>query len=144
GGNYGSRIQAGGQFTINNIPPGRYTLRARGQVNKAQVFASMPLSLTGGDLSDLFVALAAAGSLAGSVTLQNTHTPPAPDLTQFGISIASTDPGPGQNGNARADRTGNFTLDGIEPGPRLVRGQAPRGWMLKSAIVDGRDAIDTP
>jgi hypothetical protein len=150
GGSFGSRIQAGGQFVINNVPPGRYSLRARGQVNKAQMFASMPLSVTGGDMSDLFVALAPAASIAGSITLQNTHTTPAADVTQFGVSISSTDPGPGgsggpgQSGNARADRTGNFTLDGIEPGPRLVRAQTPRGWALKSVIADGRESIDTP
>ena len=49
--NFGGRIQWDGAFTINNVPPGRYILRARGDDSETPQFAAQPISVNGDDLS---------------------------------------------------------------------------------------------
>jgi hypothetical protein len=150
---YGGRIQDG-SFSIPNVPPGRYILRAtseggrggrgRGGTPGIAQYATQPLSVDG-DLDGVFVTLGAGATLSGSVTLQATQTPVLPNVTQFRITAPPVDPSdfaPG--GQARVDRDGAFTLDGVAAGSRWIRAQAPRGWTLKSVVVDGRDVIDTP
>jgi hypothetical protein len=155
GSNYGGRIQDGA-FTIANVPPGRYILRAmsdggrgrgrgRGIADAAPLqFASQPLTIDG-DLDGVFVTLGPGATIAGNVTVQATQTPVLPDVTQFRINAPATEPSDfAPNTQARVDREGAFMLDGVAAGRRWLRAQAPRGWALKSVIVDGRDVIDTP
>jgi hypothetical protein len=144
-GTYGGRIQGDGRFSIAAVPPGRYTLRARGQNARDPQFGTTPLAVTGGDITDLVVVLSPSGSITGSITLQNTQSASPPDLTQFRIMTLDDDfAGIGPNGSARVDRAAGFTLDGVAPGGHLLRAQTPQGWVLKSVIVDGRESIDTP
>jgi hypothetical protein len=134
-----------GGFSIANVPPGRYTLRARSNARDGQpVFASLPLSINGVDVSTT-VALAPGATINGTVTLEATQSTTIPDVTQFSVSTAAADPGErGPASVARAEKGGAFRLDGVPEGPHWIRGQAPRGWMLKSVGVDGRDVVDTP
>jgi uncharacterized protein (DUF2141 family) len=148
GANYGTRINWDGSFTINSVPPGRYTLRARSNDSDEPLSASQPLSVGGGDLANVFVLLSPGGSLSGTVAFQSTQTPVPGDLTQVRVgapSIDQSDPGP--NPNARVNADGTFTLEGVSAGPHLIRpngGAALRGWALKSVTIDGRDITDTP
>jgi hypothetical protein len=155
GSNYGGRIQDG-TFTIANVPPGRYILRAmsdggrgRGRARGAAdvtsfQFAAQPLTIDG-DMDGVFVTLGPGATIAGSVTLQATQTPVLPDITQFRINAPATEASDfAPNTQARVDRDGGFTLEGVAAGRRWVRAQAPRGWTLKSVVVDGREVIDTP
>ena len=52
GTNFGSRIDWDGSFAINNVPPGRYTLRARSNDSEVPLSASQPLAVAGGDLAE--------------------------------------------------------------------------------------------
>jgi len=143
-GNYSGRIQADGRFTIANVPPGRYTLRARGN-GRSPAFALGPLVLSGGDVSDVMLTLQPGASITGTITLQNTQSASQPDVSQFRITTFSEEPATvGPAGSARVDRTGAFTLDGVAPGEPLLRAQTPRGWQLKSVTIDGRESVDTP
>jgi hypothetical protein len=148
GANYGSRINGDGSFEIGNVPPGRYTLRARNNNRDAPLSASQPLSVSGDDLTNVAVMLNRGGSLSGTIAFQSTQTPVPGDLTQVRVSAPSTDPSDqGPNPNARVERDGSFTLDGVSAGSHLIRpngGGALRGWSLKSVTIDGRDVTDTP
>jgi hypothetical protein len=148
GTNFGSRISWDGSFAINNVPPGRYTLRARSNDNDVPLSASQPLSVAGGDLTNVGVLLAKGGMLSGTVAFESTQTPVPGDLTQVRVGAPSTDPSDmGPNPNARVDKNGAFTLDGVSAGSHLIRpngGNALRGWALKSVTVGGRDITDTP
>ena len=148
GTNYGSRINWDGSFSISSVPPGRYTLRARSNDSDSPLSASQPLAVGGGDLTDVSVILRTGGSLSGAVVFQSTQTAIPGDLTQVRMSAPSTDPSDGgPNVNARVDKDGNFTLDGVAAGPHLIRpngGGALRAWALKSVTLDGRDVTDTP
>ena len=145
GSNYGGRIGFDGQFAIANVPPGRYTLRARNNDRDAPLSAAQPLSISG-DLADVVVVLQTGGSLSGMVAFQPGSTA-VPDMTQVRITAPSTEQDDlGPSPNARVNKDGTFTLDGVSAGTHLVRPNNGnmRGWNLKSITVDGRDVTDTP
>jgi hypothetical protein len=145
GGNYGSRIQRDGAFAIANVPPGRYTLRARGEDANIAQFAVQPLSVGEADMTDVTVILAPAASISGTISLAPTQSA-LPELTQIRIAAPSTDPVPmGGPSQSRVDRDGTFAIDGLAAGPHLIRPNGPlRGWTLKTVSIEGRDVTDTP
>jgi hypothetical protein len=143
--NFGGRIQSDGAFTITNVPPGRYILRARVNDGETPQFGAQPISLNGEDVTDVTVVLATGATISGMLTFLPGQSNP-PDMTQFRISAPSTDQSDfGSQPNARVDKDGRFTLSGVSAGSHLIRaGGNSRGWILKSVTVGGRDVTDTP
>jgi hypothetical protein len=143
--NYGGRINWDGAFTIANVPPGRYILRARGDDGDEPQFAAQPISLNGEDLSDLIVILAEGATINGTVTFQSGATN-LPDLSQFRVTAPATDQSAvGPQPNARPDKDGKFSLSGVPTGMHLIRPAGnSRGFVLKSVTVGARDVTDTP
>lgn len=146
GSNYGGRIGRDGAFSMTNIPPGRYTLRARGTDGDAPQYAEQPLALAGGDVSNLTIVLAPGATLSGTVAFQATTQTLPNDVTQVRVSAQSADVNAaGATPNARVDKDGTFTLAGVAAGMHLIRANGTgRGWALKAVVVDGRDVIDVP
>jgi Carboxypeptidase regulatory-like domain len=149
GQNYGGRIARDGRFSIANVPPGLYTLRARNNDRDAPLSAAQPLSVSSGDLANVVVVLQTGGSLAGTIVFQPGSTPAPTDFTQVRLSAPSAEPdeNAGPNPNSRVNRDGTFTLDGVSVGTHLIRpngGGGLRGWTLKSVTVGGRDVTDIP
>ena len=146
GGALGARIQWDGNFSIANVPPGRYLLRARGDNTDVPQYAMQPLAVSGGDPTTLTIVLAPGGSISGTVTLQSTQSAQVPDLTQLRIVAPATDfQGVGQNPSGRVAGDGTFTIEGVSAGLHWIRTQNPqRGWTLKSVLLSSRDIIDTP
>jgi hypothetical protein len=144
GQNYGGRILRDGSFTIANVPPGRYTLRARGEGDTPQ-FGVQPLSVDGGDMGDVTIVLSAGAAITGTITFQPGATQ-VPDPTSIRISAPSTDQVAfGPQANARVDADGRFTLTGVSTGQHMIRPAGNmRGWVLRSVTLDGRDVTDTP
>ena len=145
GQNYGGRIQWDGAFSIANVPPGRYVLRARSGDSETPQFAMQPITLAGSDIDGLAVMLSAGATLTGTVIFTPGQSA-APDATQVRITAPSTDLSAfGPQPNARVDKDGRFTLSGVSAGAHLVRSNGNlRGWTLKSVTVAGRDVTDTP
>jgi hypothetical protein len=146
GGANGSRIDWDGSFAMANVAPGRYTLRARSDDSVGFQFAVQPITITDTDLTNLTVVLAPAAEMVGTVSFQNSQgqTVPDPGQVRVGAPLAEGT-GVGPNPVARVVRDGTFTLSGLEAGAHLVRPQGtPRGWMLKSVTVNGRDITDAP
>jgi protocatechuate 3,4-dioxygenase beta subunit len=146
GGGFGSRIDWDGSFAIAGVAPGRYVLRARSDDSVEPQFAVQPITVAGSDLPNLTVVLSAAASISGTVTFQRTQGQQTPDPGQIRLAaplVDSLDVGP--NVVARVDRSGSFTLSGVQAGSHLLRPQGtPRGWMLQSVLVNGRESIDSP
>ena len=146
GGTFASRIDWDGSFGMAGVAPGRYLMRARGDDTVEPQFALQPITVTDTDLTNLTVVLAPAASVSGSVTFLNTQGQQAPDAGQVRVAaplVDAIDIGP--NPTARVDRSGTFTLSGVQAGSHLFRTQgSPRGWTLKSVTVDGREVIDAP
>src|SRR3954451_1480469 len=143
--NYGGRIQWDGGFTIANVPPGRYTLRARGDDSETPQYAAQPVTITGEDLSDLTVVLAPGATITGAVTFVGAPGA-SPDPSQFRITAPAVDQSNvGAQPNARVGKDGAFELSGVPAGSHLIRSAGnARGFILKSVTVNGRDVTDTP
>ena len=143
--NYGGRIQWDGAFTIGNVAPGRYMLRARGDDGDTPQYAAQALTVSGDDLDDVTVMLAPAATITGTVTFAGTAGA-TPDLSQFRITAPSaeqSDVGPQQN--ARIGKDGTFAIVGVAAGSHFVRSAgAARGFILKSVAINGRDVTDAP
>jgi protocatechuate 3,4-dioxygenase beta subunit len=148
GQNYGGRIGWDGQFSIANVPPGQYTLRARNQDRDAPLSTSQPLSIaSGGDLPNVVVVLQNGGSLSGSLVFLPGSTPVPGDLSQIRITAPAAEPDDnvGPQTNPRVNKDGTFTMDGVTVGSHFVRANGQlRGWNLKSVEINGRDVTDTP
>jgi hypothetical protein len=145
GANLSSRIGWDGAFVIANVPPGRYMLRARGTDDVAPQYAAVPITVIGGDLTDVVIVVSPGATLSGTVTFLPTQAGVPPDPADFRIVAQPADPGvSGAGVNARVDKDGRFTLTGVPLGPYLLRANAPRGWSLRSVIVDGQEVIDAP
>lgn len=149
GQNYGGRIGWDGQFSIANVPPGLYTLRARNQDRDAPLSTAQPLSVApgGGDLTNVVVVLQTGGSLSGSLVFLPGSTPVPGDLSQIRITAPAADPDDnvGPQANPRVNKDGTFTMDGISVGSHFIRANGNlRGWNLKSVEIGGRDVTDTP
>jgi protocatechuate 3,4-dioxygenase beta subunit len=143
--NFGGRIQWDGAFTIGNVAPGRYILRARGDDSEVPQFAAQPISVTGDDLSDVIVTLSAGATISGTVSFLPGGSA-APDYTQFRITAPSTDQSEfGPQSNARVDKDGHFSINGVSAGAHLIRpSNGSRTWILKSVTVGDRDVTDAP
>lgn len=146
GSTFASRIEWDGSFSMAGVAPGRYMLRARGDDTDQPQFTLQPLTIVGADLANLTVILTPAATITGTVTFLNTGGTQAPDPATVRVAaplVDAVDIGP--NPTARVERTGTFTLFGLQAGSHLFRTQGgPRGWTLKSVTVNGREAIDTP
>jgi hypothetical protein len=143
--NFGGRIQWDGSFTIGNVAPGRYVLRARGDDSEVPQFAAQAISVSGDDLSDVIVTLSAGATISGTVSFLPGGSP-APDYTQFRITAPSTDQSDfGPQSNARVDKDGHFSISGVSAGAHLIRpSNGSRTWVLKSVTVGDRDVTDIP
>jgi hypothetical protein len=143
--NYPGRIQWDGAFAISNVPPGRYILRARADDSEYPQFASQPITVGSGDLSDLIMILAEGASISGTLSFPGGSARP-PDLTQIRIAAPSTEQQIGNSPPTRVDKDGAFVMAALPPGPHLIRpsGGNLRGWTLKSVTADARDITDAP
>jgi hypothetical protein len=104
----------------------------------------VPLTVDGRDIDNLNVTLEAAKRLSGQVVFDGVTPPPSLAAVQVWLR------GPQLGGvtlggvSKRVTATPEFTLDGIVPASYTVVVQGVRGWMVKSAIVNGHDAADLP
>jgi hypothetical protein len=141
----GGRINWDGAFSIANVPPGRYVLTARGRDDVAPQYGWLPITVGGEDLAGVVLVLAPGATMSGIVSAQAVRSTTPPDLTQVRVTVQPADAGVfGGAPASRVQKDGTFTMSGIPTGPFLVRAQAPRGWTVKSIIVDGREVVDSP
>jgi Carboxypeptidase regulatory-like domain len=142
--NFGSRIDWEGRFSIGNVPPGRYVLRARGTDSDPPLFAAQPITVASGDELEVPIILFPGASISGTVAFEGADPP---DMSRIRVTAPSAESGGtlGPNPNAKVDKDGSFTLEGVSVGSHWIRsaGQT-NGWALKSVLVSGRDLIDTP
>jgi hypothetical protein len=145
GTNYGGRINWDGAFAIGNVPPGRYTLRARGNDSDPPEFASIPVTVNGADADDISVILNPGGTISGTVSFTGT-VGATPDLSQFRVTAPSADQSElGPQPNARVGKDGTFVLNGLAAGTHFIRSAgASRGFILKSVSINGHAITDEP
>lgn len=163
-----TRTNASGQFTLNGVAPGEYSLQVRstgpmvvdagggammfsvstpdGAPNGARrepEFASVPVSVNGEDVSGLVVMTTHGARATGRVNFEGGVVPDG--VSQIRVSAPSADPEGGPSvgsgvGQVHAD--GTFELTGLA-GSRIIRaGTLPKGWLLKSVQLNGMDVTD--
>ena len=156
GGN--NQVRPDGSFQLTNVPPGDYVLdvqqrpqnvRNLQDLNLAQLeFASVPVTVSGGDIDSLTIVTTPGVTVSGRVAYQGQSVP------KPGLQITAVPPSGGPSpigmllnskalGGGRVGQDGTFELRGIA-GPQMIRAQGvPAGWALKSVTLNGADITDT-
>ena len=154
-----NQVRPDGSFQLRNVPPGEYVLdvqqrpqnlRNLQDINLLQLeFASMPLSVSGGDIENLTVVTTPGVTVSGRVAfegqsapkgaLQVMAAPPSGGAAPIGMLINAR-----ALGGGRVNNDGTFELRGLA-GPQMIRVQGvPVGWALKSIVVEGVDITHAP
>ena len=160
-----SRTDKNGQFTLNNVAPGEYTLQARGlQITSSSdsgdrmvftmttrvgggdgntEFGSVSLSVGGDDVSNVMVVTSKGTTLTGRVTFEGAKPSNTAPIRVAATAIDADSSIAMPSGSASLTPEGTFEMKG-QMGPRLFRVNGlPLGWVLKSVTVGGTDITDT-
>jgi protocatechuate 3,4-dioxygenase beta subunit len=161
-----TRADAQGRFVFNGVTPGQYSIVTRGgpvaaaprpqqpgarPTQTPSMWAQADLTVEGRDLSDVILALQPGLTVPGVIRFEGSTLPPPPDLTRLRVSLFAVQvPGEVSLGvpPVQVEADGRFTVRGVIPGRYRVSSMVPgdqpdRGWVLKSAMLGGRDVLDT-
>ena len=150
GASYGMHVPANGQFSIMNVPPGLYTLRAHAAAPRiagsgSMLWASTEIVVTGEPIADLTLSLDTGVTISGRVVAEGA----APvDITKMRIMAS-------HGGSVQADlapvlaspdASGRFTLVGLVPGRYRITAypSSPGVSNIRSSVANGRDTLDFP
>lgn len=154
----GGQVRPDGSFQLTNVPPGEYVLEVQERpqnarnvqdVTMAQLeFASMPVSVSGGDVDNVAVMTTPGVTASGRVAYQGQAAPK--QTLQVIAAPPAGAPPPGMlmnvraRGGGRVAEDGTFEIRGLA-GPQMIRVQnVPAGWALKSISLNGADITDAP
>jgi protocatechuate 3,4-dioxygenase beta subunit len=159
-----ARTSKDGQFTLNSVAPGDYTLNVRsmriqtsdaggnmtfmatvgGPDGQDGEFASIPLTVAGEDIGNVAVVTTKGSSVAGRLVFEGGSKPAntqsirisaTPDISDGPMMVGAS------GGTAKAD--GTFELKGLS-GHRMIRvSNPPQGWALKAVRLSGTDITDS-
>ena len=158
-----SRTDKNGQFTLNNVAPGEYTLQARGMQitttseggdrmvfvarvggggDGATEFGSTPLSVTGDDVSNVMLVTSKGTTVSGRLVFEGGKPANTAPVRVSAVATDADGPMGMAGGSASLTAEGTFEMKGMM-GPRLFRVNGlPPGWVLKSVTVNGTDVTD--
>ena len=147
----GGRGRPDGTFVVTRVAPGDYVLRVSTGFLGQQEMASLPVTVSGQDVTGLTAVLAPGGTARGRVIFEgNPASPPRVLIAAFST------PAPGAEASMKiAQQLSDGTFEIRELRDRqLFRSpiadaearpdwsQATSGWFLKSVAVDGKDITD--
>jgi len=172
-----TRTAKDGTFTLMNVAPGEYTLQVRtgaggvtmvstsggrtgvflsattieerrNETQSEPEFGSMPISVTGQDISGLTIVTGPGGRISGRIVFEDGTAPeyerwknmrvmPRPAAEAFAFQALG-------RGMEAIGEDGTFEVTGVS-GEVLVRPIGlPAGWTLKGVLYNGQDVTDTP
>jgi hypothetical protein len=168
-GNNSTRPGRDGRFTLSNVPPGLYTLMARGTVGRGtpegpptpvppvgprpaeqvRLWASADVAIDGRPVSNVVLALQNGLSISGRIEFQGTAQQPPTDLSQTRVNLTpvATNPATRELATAapgRVDASGRFTIGSVVPGRYRLSASVPGGWFVEYAVLGGQDTLDFP
>jgi hypothetical protein len=141
-----NRIDAGGRFSISNVPPGNYILMATAGRPRGDFMelGSVPVTVSSEDVTGLTLATSRGATVSGRVIAAPDASGP---LLTTGIQVA-IQATPTLRGvpsrPVRADANGTFAIPNAFGQGVLRVGGLPQDWTLKSVLVGGADVTDTP
>lgn len=158
-----------GAFTFVGVPAGDYMIKvlrvpqlpsvtteigSTTRIEQAQgvsldptLWASVPITVAGTDVSGVGVPLRTGVRTSGQLVFDGTRPKPtAAQLASIEITIEAA--GGEKPLFYRSDRVRlggeTFQTPELVPGKYLIRSNGPTGWVMKSAIAGNRDVTDTP
>jgi len=146
-------------FSLSGVTPGEYTLVARsgmsgrGAAAAAAIAAADPtlwsvsdITVDGRDQADLVLRLQPGTRISGTIAFERSSLTPPADLSKIDLTMASARSLVGAPAAPRAivDPAGIFRFVSVVPGAYTLRAMPPAGtaWVLKSAMLNGRDLAD--
>ena len=156
--------QSNGQFSFQNVSPGRYSIMARSMAygpplpggasvpKEPLLWGTAEVVINGQDLSGLVLELHPGITVTGQLTFQATTLSPPTDLSRAQISIFPFMPDNssmmmmGPPPQAKVDGSGRFTIPDVMPGKyRISAGMiGMQGWVVDSITAGGQDVLDFP
>lgn len=141
-------INPDGTFEFRNVPPGRYVIRARGETDREGIplFGRFSLDVSGGNVANVAITLAAGARVSGRVDFEGRTPPPAAARAAVRVHAVAVD---GVSfGDAYSEplaENGDFVFRGVRPGEHVLRLEGlPGGWALQAISFMGREVTDTP
>lgn len=144
------QVDAAGRFTIRNVPPGDFVVKAIGpDLNHREQFGMQYVTIAAADPLPLSLVASDGAVVEGRVASDGR---PALDGRGLIVSVWSADSDYRPLAPVTQDRGGStltdgaFRLTGVRGPGRLMlwRGDSCASCYLKSAIVNGEDAADRP
>ncbi len=137
-----------GRFTFTGVTPGRYALRATAGASGALAYAELPVTVAGDDIDDLVAAMRLPLRISAQARYEGTRPSPTVDGrtlngTPFLLEAVEGTIGPVSIAGGIGDN--GMYLTGYSPGRyRLFVANPPSGWMIKAALLNGVDVLETP
>jgi hypothetical protein len=147
------RADAGGEFFIENLTPGRYVVFVVSDKDSTAYSETLPFEVTGADVSGLELKAMQGSSVSGALVIEGASDASLVG-TLAGISLGDILYQPEMLWTARempvVNPDGTFRLDGLRPGKLRIATNTrrlPRGFSILRVERDGiaqRDGIDIP
>jgi hypothetical protein len=133
----GGVTRSDGTFTLNDVAPGRYVLKASLRGDGPDEAAALPLTVEGNELSGITLMTGRPASLRGTIVADSGVTRAVPgkvSVIAFSAHEGSTvlDSGDGVN----------FEIDSLSEPFRLGLDGLPEGWAVKQILVSDVDMVD--
>ena len=137
------RTTSSGAFTLHSVPPGEYRLNVYDVRPSASApeFASIPVSVTGEDVTALAVGTAPGATASGRVVFEDGAPASASLFIRSITTVAGAPTFSNTSAGMNPDRT--FELSGLAGRQTFRTGTLPEGWFLKSVSHEGIDITDT-
>jgi protocatechuate 3,4-dioxygenase beta subunit len=149
GGSTSVTTNADGSFAFQGVLPGEYVLEVRNRVPGAlgpqpvPETGFLPLSVRGGDMTDLRIMTSLGSSVSGRVVWEGSSAPAGQAVRVTAQTADSVIPGTIMVGNV--DESGNFRVGGLRGPVYLnVPGSANWNWTVKSVTLAGQNITDVP
>ncbi len=133
----GGVTRSDGTFTLNDVAPGRYVLKATLRGEGPDESAAVPLTVDGNELSGIALMTGRPASLRGTIVADAGATRTLPDklsVIAFSARESSTvlDRGDGLK----------FEIESLSEPFRLAVDGLPEGWAVKQILVSDVDMVD--
>jgi hypothetical protein len=137
------KILPDGSFVFRDVPPGRYQIRARGEVDPVSValFSTYRVTVDGHDIPDVQLTLQPGAVLSGVLVAEGGRTPRPPGLRIRAPLVDGTGSADALTGDVQAD--GSYTIRGLSPGSHVITVEGLRApWTLKRVTYQAQDVTD--
>lgn len=153
----GVQLRPDGTFSHSNVPPGEYRLHVQHMPRMEQLglmgpggdglqiaeIASLPLTVTGEDITGIALVTAPAATASGRIRFEGAAKPStsAGNITLTALPV-ELQPGMPFGGRATVREDLTFELGGLSDRRRLMVNPPP-GWFVKAVRHDGQDITDS-